>query len=249
MFIAALFVFELAIIILVSTSSFLPSEMSTYEKQYNSTTVVLNQSAAGQEAAIFSNNLRVAMYEMVPLVGAAVFGLSLYETARIVEVIGIVQGKGVGIALGTLFFLPSTWLELPAYAIAVAEGFYLASAIARGFRSGWVKLVREIRFLVASVFLVALVLVVAATFEVTEIQLEQGPTPVYAFLTWLPFFLVFGGVLAFWRRAKRDAPMIEEREAAEASSMADPQQGPPPAGERGAEGDSTYLAPAEAEST
>ncbi len=242
--ILALFLLELVIIVLVSNSAFLPSELTTYEKQYNSTAAVLNQTATAQGAAIFANNLRVAMYELTPLVGLAVFGLSLYETARIVQVIGMLHGEGVGLALGTLFFLPSTWLELPAYAIAAAESFYLVYAVVRGFRSGWGRLVREVRYLIASVILIACVLVVAATFEVAEIQIEQGPpqTQLFVFLTWLPFALLFAGGLAYWRRARKEAPLIEEREAAEMAPMAEapqnvPEPGQPPArGEKDAAG-------------
>jgi hypothetical protein len=109
--IALLFALELAIIVLVSTSAFLPSEMTAYERQYNTTSAVLNQTATAQTAAIFTNNLRVAMFELLPLVGLAIFGLSLYETARIVEVIGIIHGQNVGLALGTRSPQPraSTW--------------------------------------------------------------------------------------------------------------------------------------------
>jgi hypothetical protein len=66
-----------------------------------------------------------------------------------------------------------------------------------------------------SLILIAGVLIVAATFEVTEIQIESGPTPAYALLTWIPFVVVFAGVLVYWRRAKRDAPELEARDAAE----------------------------------
>lgn len=242
--IALLFVLELAIILYVANSAFPASELSMYEKQYNSTSAVLNQTAAGQVASIFSNNFRVAVVECVPVLGLAIFGLSLYETARIVEVIAVVKKVSVGLALGNLFFLPSTWLELPAYAIAAAESVYLAYAIYLGFKSGWAKFVREIRFLLVNIILIAGVLIVAATFEVTEIQFEQGPvqTQAYALLTWIPFVVVFAGVLRFWRRARREAPAIEEREAAEMAQNAEVAQAlegkgqPQPHGEKDAAG-------------
>ncbi len=238
--IALLFALELAMIVFISSSAFLPSEQTTYERQYNSTASILNQTAAAQVVAIFGNNLRVATFEMLPLLGLAIFGLSLYETARIVEVIGIIHGQGVGLALGTLFFLPSTWLELPAYAIAAAESFYLTFAILRGLRVGWMRTASEFRYLIANVILIAGVLLVAATFEVAEIQIEQGPpqTQVYVLLTWLPFVLVFAGFVVFWRRARREAPEIEERDAANRPSanpsltLPDGGQQPPPQGER-----------------
>ncbi len=217
--IVALFAIEVTLIVVVSNSAFFPKELTTYERQYNTTATVLNESAIAQVGGIFSNNLRVAGIELLPLLGLFIFGLSLYETARIVEVIGVVKGVSVGLALANLFFLPSTWLELPAYAIASAESIYLCYAIYRGFRYGAAAFVREIRFLIVNVILIAGVLIVAATFEVTEIQIELGPvqTQIYALLTWLPFAVVFAAVLVFWRKARKDAPAIVAREAAEAA--------------------------------
>jgi len=242
--IAILFLAEIVVIVVVANSAFFPSELATYEKQYNTTSAVLDQSATGQVVGIFSNNFRVATVELIPLLGLATFGLSLYETARIVEVIAAVKSVGVGLALANLFFLPSTWLELPAYAIAAAESVYLVYAVYLGFKSGWAKFVREIRFLLVNVVLIAGVLIVAATFEVAEIQIEQGPaqTQVYALLTWIPFVAVFAGVLTFWRRARRAAPALEERDAAEmaqreeASPFIGGQSQPQPQGEKDAAG-------------
>lgn len=211
------FVLEIALIVIVANSPFFPSELKAYETQYNGTKAVLNQSAQGQVLAIFANNFRVATVELVPIFGPTIFTLSIYETARIVEVAGIIQGTGTALALGTLFLLPSTWLELPAYAIAVAESMYLIYAIFVGFRRGWARLFKEMRYLVVNLMLIAVVLIVAATFEVTEIQIEQGPraTQPFALLTWIPFVGVFALGLMFWRRARREAPAIEEREITE----------------------------------
>jgi uncharacterized membrane protein SpoIIM required for sporulation len=233
--IAIFFVIEFAIILGVSNSALSQSQLSAYENQYNSITPVLNQTASGQVGAIFANNLRVATLELVPIFGLGVFGLSLYETARIVQVIGIVQKHGVAISLATLFILPSTWLELPAYAIAAAESIYLTYGVFCLLSGRGAQFLRELRFLFVNFVLAVGVLLVAAIFEVTEIQIEQGPpqTQVYALLTWLPFFAVLAGAVAFWRRARRDAPALEEREAAEkAQREADWQtltgRGPPP---------------------
>ena len=217
--IAILFVIELVVIVAVSSSAFFPSELTTYENQYNSTSAVLNQSAIGQVGGIFANNFRVSIVELIPAIGLAIFGLSLYETARIVEAIAVIKGVSVGLALGNLFFLPSTWLELPAYAIAAAEGLYLVYAAYQGFKVGWSRFVREMRFLVVNIILIAVVLGVAAVFEVSEIQIAGSSPdgPIYALLTWLPFAGVFAVALVFWKRARKSAPEIEAREAAESA--------------------------------
>ena len=154
---------------------------------------------------------------------------------------------GVGRALAILFFLPSTWLEVPVYAIATAESVYFVYAMYLGFKSGWARFVREIKFLLVNVILIAGVLIVAATFEVVEIQIEQGPvrTQAYALLTWIPFVVVFAGVLTFWRRARKAAPALEERDAAEmaqreeASQVIGGQSQPQPQGEKDAAGSPT----------
>jgi hypothetical protein len=219
---AALFVIEIVAIILVSNSAFFPGELAATQKQYNNIKPVLDQSALGQVASIFANNFRVAILELIPIGGPTIFAVSIYETARIVEVIGMNNGNGLVLALGTLFFLPSTWLELPAYVIAVAESGYLLYAIFAGLKHGWGAFVREVRFLLVSLMLIAGVLVVAAVFEVTEIQIEMLTAPpapaidgLLVFLTWIPFVAVFAGARAFWKRARREAPELEARDAAE----------------------------------
>ena len=172
--IAILFVVEIGVIVVIANSAIPSSELTTYENQYNSIAPILNQSATGQVVGIFANNFRVATVELIPALGLAIFGLSLYETARIVEAIGVIKGVGVGFALANLFFLPSTWLELPAYAIAAAESVYLVHAAYIGFRRGWARSLKEIRFLLVNFILIVGVLVVAAIFEVSEIQIASG---------------------------------------------------------------------------
>jgi uncharacterized membrane protein SpoIIM required for sporulation len=219
---AALFVIEIAAIIIVSYSPFFPGERAITENQYNSIKPVLNQTAVGQVASIFAQNLRVSVGEMIPVIGPGIFALSIYETARIVEVIGITSPVGVGGTLATLFILPHTYLELPAYAIAVAESGYLLYAIYVGSKTGWARFRREIKLLVVNAILIAGVLIVAAVFEVTEIQIETLTAPpapplesALVFLTWIPFAAVLAGVVSFWRSARRDAPGLEARDAPE----------------------------------
>ena len=95
-FLAALFVIEIAAIIYVSNSAFFPGELVSTQKQYNSIKPVLNQSALSQVVSIFANNFRVAMLELIPIGGPTVFAVSIYETARIVEVIGITNEQAAG---------------------------------------------------------------------------------------------------------------------------------------------------------
>lgn len=208
--IVAIFVAELAIVFVVSSLPFFPNELSTYEQQYNTTATLLNQPAPGQVLGIFFNNVRVALVETIPALGVAVLGFSLYETARIIQVIGILHGFPVYENLATLFLLPSTWLELPAYALAATESIYVVRALAR--RGGSVG--TEAKLFVTNAALIVLVLIVAALLEVTEIQIEMATTtpsgaPTSAaplvFLTWVPFFAIAWWVLRFWRSSVREA--------------------------------------------
>jgi uncharacterized membrane protein SpoIIM required for sporulation len=228
---ALLFVAELVSIVLISNLSFFPGEFNVYVQQYNNVSGILNTSASSQVGGIFLNNFRVAMIEIIPGLGLALFSFSIYETARIVQVIGIQQHTGAG-ALATLFFLPSTWLELPAYSIAATEGVYLLYAFYYGFRRGWGRLRREFRFLWVNVMLIGVVLIVAAVIEVTEIQIAtifQGtPNESLALLTWIPFFLILVGVAKFWRKAKRDGPMLQAQEEAANGALADKELSPVP---------------------
>jgi uncharacterized membrane protein SpoIIM required for sporulation len=250
--IAALFLIEVVAIIVVANLPFFPGELSFTEGQYNSIKPVTEQSALGQLSFIFTNNFMVVIRELIPVLGLATFVLTTYETARIIQVIAITSGDGVAAALGTLFLLPHTYLELPAYSIAVTESGYVVYAIAAGFRRGWAVFVKELRFLVVSTVVMAGILFVAAVFEVTEIQIElltQPPAPpaesALVFLMWLPFALLFARALSFWRRARSEAPGLEAKEAEEARREADALMGvggqaPPRAqGERDAAGSPT----------
>jgi uncharacterized membrane protein SpoIIM required for sporulation len=218
-----LFAAEIALIVLVTNLSFFPGEFNTYQQQHNSVSGILGASATNQVGGIFANNFRVAMIEIIPALGLAIFSFSMYETARIVQVIGIEKPIGAAEALVTLFILPSTWLELPAYSIAATESLYLLYAIFYGFKHGWARFRRELRFLFVNVLLIGGVLGVAAIFEVAEIQLSSSQDIVVqalALATWLPFLLILAGVIMFWRKARREAPVLEAQEETErAGSM------------------------------
>jgi hypothetical protein len=43
----------------------------------------------------------------------------------------------------------------------------------------------------------------------------QDLSHAYALLTWLPFAFVLAGAIVFWKRARRDAPVLESRGAEE----------------------------------
>jgi uncharacterized membrane protein SpoIIM required for sporulation len=227
-FMVALFVIEAAAIVVVSNLPFFPGEQAAFESVSNSIAPILKESALGQVASIFAQNFMVAIRLLVPVIGPLNFALTIYVTARVLEVIGITSQEGVAGALATLYLLPHTYLELPAYAVAVTESGYLLRAIYAGFKGRLTVLTREIRFLFVSIVLIAGILIVAAVFEVTEGQiavLTAPPAPpgeeALVFLTWIPFAAVFAGTVSFWKRARREAPELEAKEAEESRRRAE----------------------------
>lgn len=132
---------------------------------------------------IFANNFKIALLEFVPLLGWFFYGLSMFDTALAIEVIGIMHGgiPGPLITL-SLLFEPHTWLELPAYAIATTQSFFLFSTVVR---RSWFKF--EVARTVLVVGIVTVELLVAATFESSEIYLESYGAVAVLVIPWIFF--------------------------------------------------------------
>ena len=94
--------------------------------------------------------------------------------------------------LVSLLLQPSTWIELPAYAVATVEGLYVIHSAVRG------HLRRELRILGFNVCLIVFILIIAAVFETAEIQLGG----LYSLLTWLPFVVLVIAARIAWDRAR-----------------------------------------------
>lgn len=142
-------------------------------------------------AEIFTNNFRIASIEFIPVVGWFLYGYSTFSTAQVIEAFAIQAGLPGPYVMLSLLLLPHSWLELPAYAIAVTQSAFLVRSIFKGsFKLEFYRTLLVWGF-------VGLELLIAAVFESTEIQLQQ-PNPVLPFVTWIPFFVLAGviGVLA-----------------------------------------------------
>jgi Stage II sporulation protein M len=133
---------------------------------------------------LFSNNFRIALFEFVPFLGWFFFGYSMYNTALAIEVIGINASLPGPLVTLSLFFEPHSWLELPAYAIATTQSFYLISTIWR--RSMFTFEVARTGLVVG---IVAAELFIAAVFESSEISLASNLIADFA-LPWLAFFVL-----------------------------------------------------------
>jgi uncharacterized membrane protein SpoIIM required for sporulation len=143
---------------------------------------------------IFANNFKIALLEFVPIIGWFFFGISMFDTALAIEVIGISHSLPGPLITLTLLFEPHTWLELPAYAIATTQSFFLFSTVVR---RSWFKF--EVARTVLVVGIVAAELIVAALFESSEISLASYGAMGVLLVPWI-FFAVLAILLYLGRR-------------------------------------------------
>jgi uncharacterized membrane protein SpoIIM required for sporulation len=176
------FIVELAILFFGST---LPIPQTTVN-QISSQNSNLAQTAGSLDLLaralfLFSNNFRIALFEFVPFLGWFFFGYSIYNTALAIEVIGMGVSLSGPLVTLSLLFQPHSWLELPAYAIATTQSFYLISTIAR--RS---KFKFELARTCLVIGIVAAELFIAAIFESAEISLSSNLVADFA-IPWIAF--------------------------------------------------------------
>lgn len=146
------------------------------------------QTATGVFSAISGNNLRVALLEMVPVVGVLLFAFSIFTTGQIIQALALSQGLPGPLFGAALFFFPFAILELSAYAVAVASGTMLLVA--------WRKktLHWELRIFAMEAVVVIVAILVAAGMETLGIV-----SPFYSFALWLPTGLGLTALVVFLR--------------------------------------------------
>ncbi|MDA4121679.1 MAG: stage II sporulation protein M [Thaumarchaeota archaeon] len=185
-----LFLIEVGVLFLVPSIPFFPGEKGYYISQANQLSNTTSHASGPQLFYdIFTNNYRISLIEMIPGLGVIFFAISMYVTARVSLAIAFNEPQPVpgAVLVILLFILPHSYLELPAYAVATAEGLYLLYAIikvlsnSRGGDEG--RMTKEVWQLGINVLIVTVMLAVAALFETTEIVLGAFN----AFLTWIPF--------------------------------------------------------------
>jgi uncharacterized membrane protein SpoIIM required for sporulation len=201
-----LFLIEVGLFFVVATIPFFPGEQAFYTSQSNQiNNEFANASLLTQFWGIFTNNFRIAVIEMIPGLGVVFFGVSLYATARILEVIGITDSTSALLIIIVLLLLfPHSYIELPAYAVATGEGLFLLYAFLKWLRGkasgrsvvnwsveGW-------QFAI-NLIIVTVMLLVAALFESVEIQLGAD----LFWITWLPFAGLIALTIMLNRRLNR----------------------------------------------
>jgi len=176
----AVFGFALVIEFVIFFGSMLvpmsPSQQQAVLNQANTLIgATKNQSAIVIFSVIVLNNARVALMDMVPAAGAALFLGSIYVTGQAVQAEALAAHLP-GVLVGALLFLfPFALLEFSAYAIGVASGTMLIVA--------WQKrrLGREIR-----VFALELVAVIGCVLLAGAMETVGEVAPLAGLALWLP---------------------------------------------------------------
>ena len=147
----------------------------------------LLQSATGGSSVdtfvvIFVNNVRVALIEMIPVLGFLFWGVSLYTTGQVLQAFSL-SVKIPPLATGIITFaFPHALVEFAGYSFALSEGTILLwAALKRRFRA-------ELRLAGYQVFLVAATLLLAALIETVEIV-----SPGVGLVMWIPVILIITG--------------------------------------------------------
>ncbi len=192
------FVIELGLFFYVSSLHMSAASVQYYSQQGDNVSAMVRQmSLPFKVTEIFLNNFRIALFEFVPLFGWLIFGESVYVTARIIEAFALANNPplpGAAVMI-SLLLLPHSWLELPAYSLAVTQSFFLILYLATR------RPAKALNTTLVALIFTAVELLVAAIFESVEIQLEYSST--LPFLTWIPFFGLLFGFYAFVKRLSK----------------------------------------------
>lgn len=171
---------------------FVPIDQGTWGEVLNQTS---SQFAAIESAEpaqvvflIFSHNVVIALVEMVPVLGAAMFAYSIFTTGVVAQV--ILASNGVPGFFGALLLIfPYSLVELSAYAVALGSGVMLLVA--------WRK--RRLR-LEAMVLLKEAAVVVGLLLAAAVMEEATSLSPPAGLALWLPTGLALAALIVAARR-------------------------------------------------
>lgn len=208
-FIVALFAVEAGLFLAFSSLPMSRDQMQAYSTTWNQTTTSISSlSPPLQVFAIFGNNGYLALEMFTPVFGQISFLLASYNTARVLEVIASQSGVTSWGILLRLYLLPHTWIETFAYAVASGEGMCLVFSLGRGWRRKLTveTVEKELPRVVLSLAATAVLLAVAAVFEVGEVVVSSATEPAVALLSWIPFAVLLGATVISIRGLARPPP-------------------------------------------
>ncbi len=148
--------------------------------------------------SIFPHNLEVASIEFIPIIGPAWFSFSMVTTSVVVAVEGTAAHISGFFIFLSLMILPHSWLELPAYAVAVSTSIYLIYYLIKRYPA------RKYLKLLYMYLFVVIELALAGAIESAEIILEQSAHPFYAFYMWIPSIPIIIFLIMLYRYIDRD---------------------------------------------
>jgi hypothetical protein len=151
----------------------------------------IGQGPVAAVVGIFENNLRVALLEMIPAVGAILFGVVSFTTGQVIQVEAIsfnIPGPVLGLSL---FVFPFAIVELSSYAVAVTSGIMLIVAWRRK------TLHNELR-----VFLLEAVVVVVAVLAAAGMETMLEVNVAISFALWVPTALAAAMIVVYSRRGR-----------------------------------------------
>ncbi len=207
LFLLTLFLFLMtqAILIAASLTPYFPGEQARYTSLYNSTKSGLGTSAVQEWGGIFFNNVQIALASLVPGFGFLILTVSSYNTGRVIQAAAAYYSVTPADFLLVLYILPHSWVEESSYPLSTALGMFAFTWRKQSYSefANWrtrasVKI--GLGFLV-----VATLLTIAATLEVTEPLLGTD-----ALLLWVPVSLgaiictLF--VLSYLKRGRLQSP-------------------------------------------
>lgn len=150
-----------------------------------------SQGPAGVFSAIFDNNVRVALLEMIPAAGAFLFGLSIFTTGQVIQALAISSNLPAPVFGLALFFFPFAMVELASYAVAAASGTMLIVAWRRK------TLTSELPVFLVEAAVVVIAVLIAAVMEAVGIA-----DPMVGLALWLPTALAIAAFAVYMRRGR-----------------------------------------------
>jgi len=152
-----LFVAEVLIFLI---SAGIPYNSPALVQQYNGLEgSIRSQPYVDIAISIFANNVKVAILDFIPILGAIFLAYSIVNTGMLLSAVSTANHlPGIAVALG-LLTLPHSFIELPSYAIATASGLYILIK-----RNDWMRGI--LTFILVPVELLLAALVEASLFFV-----------------------------------------------------------------------------------
>ena len=153
----------LFLLLVFMVGAFSPMERTEAQRRMEEAQKILPREPNIQ--AIFSNNLRVALLMLIPVLGLILGSYSLYNTGLYFSATSVSMGVSSGLLLLAVILQPFFWLEFVAYALSMTQNLYLTGALVHRRIRG------EVKPLILVVALLAAILLVGAAVEVLIINL------------------------------------------------------------------------------